>query len=97
MSKRQKDWARRARAALIAKLGAKCANCGTTKNLTFDCIKPQGHRHHTLDTATRMCFYRAQHAQGNLQVLCKNCNDTKDRPRMGKPAPSNRWKYARRT
>ena len=96
MSARQKDWARRARANLLATLSAVCANCGRTDDLTFDCIRPTGHKHHTFDTSARMSFYRRQHAEGNLQVLCKNCNGNKDRPRIGRPAQSDRWRYTTR-
>jgi len=93
MSRRQKEWARRARTELLNALGAACAICGTTQSLTFDCIRPQGHKHHTLDTSARMSFYRQQANGGNLQVLCRSCNERKDRPRLGKPGTLWRFGY----
>jgi len=74
MAKRQKQWAKRARAALLEDLGAQCAACGATEQLTFDCKTPMGDKHHRLDTSARMCFYRKQTARGNIQVLCMACN-----------------------
>lgn len=72
MAKRQKNWARRAKTALFALLGGKCVKCGTTENLTFDCIVPQGDRHHKTDTSARICFYRRQHYEHqNVQILCR--------------------------
>ncbi len=74
MGKHQKNWARMARARLTAELGGRCVMCGATTSLEFDCREPQGHRHHKLDTSARMSFYHAQHAKGNLQLLCSACN-----------------------
>ena len=77
MAKRQKVWAAKARDVLIAKLGGKCVKCGTTEELTFDCIIPCGHEHHRMSFDRRISFYRAQDKLGNLQVLCKPHNDEK--------------------
>ena len=77
MSQRHKEWARQARERLLARLGKHCKWCFTTKNLSFDCIIPQGDAHHRKDTSARMCFYHAQHREGNLQVLCERCNALK--------------------
>lgn len=77
MAKRQKDWARRAKAALLVELGGKCVKCSTTENLTFDCIVPQGDAHHRLDASARICFYRRQHREGNVQILCRPHNEEK--------------------
>lgn len=77
MARRQVDWARRARAKLIAELGGRCTVCGTTEALELDCIDPQGHRHHRLGVTWRICFYRAQARAGNLQVLCAHHNNVK--------------------
>ena len=74
MGKRQKIWARRARARLIELLGGRCVRCGTDENLELDCIAPRGHDHHRCDTSSRICFYRQQHREGNLQVLCSECH-----------------------
>ena len=59
-------------------MGGKCTQCGSTEELTFDCINPQGSDHHSaMDWSWRMSFYRAQFKQGNLQLLCHMCNSTK--------------------
>jgi len=73
MAKRQKEWARRARFELMFKLGGACFECGTDKHLDFDCIIPQGPAHHrSMDTSQRVSFYRRQHKEGNLQLLCRH-------------------------
>lgn len=77
MGLRQRDWARRVRAALIAELGGICRGCGTTEDLQLDCIVPQGDRHHKIEWSARISFYRSQHRAGNLQVLCESCHSEK--------------------
>lgn len=77
MAKRQKAWARRARAQLMLELGGVCAECGAVTNLVFDCIQPTGDRHHRMDTSARMSYYRTERQRGNLQVLCDDCNTHK--------------------
>jgi len=78
MAARQKDWARRAKAALMELLGGKCVKCGTTEDLTFDCIIPRGDEHHKYDTSARICFYRRQHYEHqNVQILCRPHNEEK--------------------
>jgi len=72
MASRQKEWARRARARLVACFGGECckANGHCNGQLEFDCIIPQGDEHHRKDTSARMSFYHKQHRIGNLQLLC---------------------------
>lgn len=70
-------WARNARFKLMFELGGQCARCGKVKELEFDCIVPQGHVHHRLGVSSRMVFYRRQHKAGNLQILCRVCNNKK--------------------
>ncbi len=77
MAKTQKEWARRKRRELMTLLGNVCAHCGTRKDLEFDCIRPRGDKHHRGDASQRMCFYRRQWREGNLQVLCNVCNAQK--------------------
>lgn len=77
MAKRQKEWAKRARYALLLRLGMFCKYCGREDELTFDCVEPRGDAHHKKDTSSRMSFYHAQEKEKNLQVLCHSCNSAK--------------------
>ena len=65
------------RAALILRLGGKCAMCSNTVNLEFDCRKPRGHRHHLIGSLARMRFYEIEALWGNLQLLCTRCHREK--------------------
>ena len=71
---RQVIWARSARARLREALGSYCAKCGATTHLEFHCIVPQGHEHHGAGITARTCFYRRQHRNHNLQLLCPECH-----------------------
>src|SRR6266550_2454832 len=78
MSKRVKEWARRARADLTIILGGKCVACGKKDTLELDCIVPQGDVHHKMSTDQRMTFYRKQHRErANVQLLCSKCHAKK--------------------
>lgn len=77
MSKKEKARGRRRRKELLEILGDKCAWCGTTEKLEFDCIIPQGDKHHRKDAAARMDFYWQQHRLGNIQILCSLDNRQK--------------------
>lgn len=77
MSKRQKEWARRARRRILDTLGNRCANCGETENLELDCIRPKGDTHHGFSFDQRTSFYRKQMRNGNIQILCAECNALK--------------------
>lgn len=77
MGKRQRDWARRLRVQIRKDLGNKCAHCGATEELEFDCISPKGDEHHKMEQSARVSFYRVQYALGNLQLLCEKCHKKK--------------------
>lgn len=86
MAKRQREWAQRALFCLFEELGSRCASCGTfgeeedvRGGLEFDCIEPQGDAHHRWETGRRASFYRRQHAERNLQLLCFDCHLAKSR------------------
>lgn len=74
---RQVVWAQNKRAWLMKVLGSKCARCPSVTCLTFDCIKPRGGAHHKLSSVSRMTFYVREFRQGNLQILCHDCNSRK--------------------
>lgn len=74
---RQVRWAKQAASRLREQLGGRCACCGTSETLTFDCISPQGDKHHRAGRVSRICFYRKQWRQGNIQLLCSRCNELK--------------------
>lgn len=77
MSQRQTEWARRKREEMIAVLGGRCVDCGTTACLTFDCIVPTGNAHHKLSSSQRVSYYVRQLRLGNLTVRCSLCNSKK--------------------
>lgn len=77
-------WARNARFRLVFALGGCCAECGATKELEFDCIEPQGHHHHAIGYVHRTVFYRRQHKEGNLQLLCYRCHKKKTKADLEK-------------
>ena len=62
---------------MIAMLGGKCAVCGCTNCLTFDCIKPTGDAHHRLSSVARLAFYWKQMQLRNVQLLCSHHNSKK--------------------
>jgi len=65
-------------------LGDKCAHCGTSESLTFDCIRPVNQGHHRMSSAARMTFYTRQTRAGNVQILCHACNVKKSNKPNGK-------------
>jgi transcription initiation factor IIE alpha subunit len=40
----------------------------------MDCIVSKGSEHHTMNSRDRLKFYFAEHAAGNLQLLCPKCH-----------------------
>lgn len=77
MARRQVRWAKRALDVLRVSLRGRCNNCGAEQSLEFDCIVPQGHKHHAAGISARACFYRKQARLGNLQLLCEPCHRRK--------------------
>lgn len=80
---RQVRWARSVKAQLRSKLGSVCKLCGSDTNIEFDCIEPQGDKHHKLGTVGRASFYSRQLALGNLQLLCSCCHQRKSAAEHG--------------
>lgn len=57
-------------------LGNKCTLCGSTENLEFDHIKPNGFGA-SRGRDKRAWDWFISYAEGNLQILCKKCNREK--------------------
>lgn len=79
MAYRQRNWAREWTKKLRSILGGKCNYCGLRERLEFDLIHPidtQG-KHHKMEWSWRLSFYRKQHTNQNLQLLCQKCNGKK--------------------
>lgn len=74
MGKPQKQWANLAKRALRFLLFNKCYFCGNRHHLEFDCIIPQGDKHHRMESSGRMSFYRKQFRKNNLRLLCEKCH-----------------------
>jgi 5-methylcytosine-specific restriction endonuclease McrA len=74
MAKRQRDWAHRAKAALIAQLGGCCALCQTTWDLEIDHIHGRDWHPRQHELSWRISIYRREAAAGLLRVLCSHCN-----------------------
>lgn len=67
-----------------------CAACGASEPLELDCIRPQGHRHHSSGVASRASFYMRQMRAGNLQLLCSTCHAKKTAEDLGYEMSANR-------
>ncbi len=69
------------RAAIIERLGGKCAYCGTKggrKNkLEIDHIQPRDWYLRAFSQLGRVRIYEQEEKAGKLQVLCATCNKTK--------------------
>jgi 5-methylcytosine-specific restriction endonuclease McrA len=73
--KKRRQYARR-RAALLAKLGGKCALCGSDHGLEFDHIDPATRTWKARGKSRLSLIRRYEHeaAAGLLRVLCLWCN-----------------------
>jgi|ERR1044071_9063072 5-methylcytosine-specific restriction endonuclease McrA len=79
MGKRQKEWARKSRAKLVAFLGGVCRCCGAAEALEFDHIHPETREWRCCQKSTdvKMTLYWREAKRGYLQLLCEACNKTK--------------------
>lgn len=77
----KKKWYRETSAKLRCALGGRCRKCKVKRKrpLHFDVKTPvDGGRHHRKQgPCQRLRFYLAQHAAGNLDLLCNSCNSVK--------------------
>lgn len=78
---RNSRFAMRVRDEIHERHGNCCAMCKRTKlevKLHIDCIVPRGNKHHRkLGWDQRMRFYLQQEKDGNIQLLCEQCNSIK--------------------
>lgn len=79
MGLRQREWAARAYATIIERLGGKCVDCGATKELQLDHIKPcEWEKDHCrYEWSWRISKYRQDEKDGKLTVRCLPCNASK--------------------
>ena len=78
-------WERRWRKRLLGELGGRCVFCGTTQDLTLDCIDPRPRHAVNANYRGRICFYRREMREGNVQILCRHCNSVKGPRRNYRP------------
>jgi hypothetical protein len=81
MGRRQREWAKRGRAALVQELGGRCVDCGCTEpeELELDHIKPceWARRRNKIDQSMRLSQYRRDAKEKKLTVRCRTCNASK--------------------
>lgn len=80
------QWYRRERARLIAALGGKCVECGTTEELEFDHLKPRTWIANKTSRWQRLRNYIKDWKKGELCLRCRVCNAKGGTPaRSGDP------------
>lgn len=77
MGKAEREWAKRARLALVYQLGGECAWCGSKDCLHIDHIERRLWNIRKVDPSMRVSIYRREALEGKLQVLCLSCNVAK--------------------
>jgi 5-methylcytosine-specific restriction endonuclease McrA len=64
----------------IKLLGSKCKKCGTDKSLEIDHINPADHNKNSgIGRDNRLRDWKEEYFKGNLQLLCRSCNQGKRR------------------
>jgi 5-methylcytosine-specific restriction endonuclease McrA len=74
MARRQREWAKRARAALIAQMGGVCERCGSREDLEVNHIFGRDWQLRDYDPSGRVAVYRREFREGLINVLCSGCN-----------------------
>ncbi len=77
--KRRKLYSAR-KAALVERLGGKCAQCGATTDLTFDHLLPRTWKSKDVHATKRLRLYAEEAERGEIQLLCGRCNSSKGAP-----------------
>jgi len=62
------------RAFLVIKLGGKCRMCGSTEELELDHPNGKDYEARKLSPQMRMKRYEENYENGQLDLLCHNCN-----------------------
>ena len=82
MGKRQRVWAQKKRAALVAALGGRCAKCGTDDEdkLEIDHLFRRDWDVVKAGSTWRISIYYKELKNGLIQLLCSKCNSRKGQP-----------------
>ncbi len=88
MARRQREWANRAKAKLIAELGGKCVMCDGVENLEIDHKYRRSWSIRGTEFSWRISKYRQEAKLGLVQLLCEQCNKFKGRPTEDAPTLS---------
>jgi hypothetical protein len=90
MSKRQRDWANRAKAELFQRMGNCCWKCGATSELEFDHPNGRDWSIRRTEFSWRVSRYRQEWNSGVGQILCKTCNSNRPGYILYPPPPGVR-------
>lgn len=72
------------RARLIAELGGKCFQCGSTQKLQFHHLRPRYWNSSEVSQWQRLARHRREARVGKLAVACASCNR-----RIGRPSDAH--------
>ncbi len=86
MGARQKEWARRKRAELVARLGGKCAVCGSEFDLEIDHPAGRDWSMRRTEFSARISRLCREADEGLLRLLCQYHN-ARIRPRQNQYPP----------
>lgn len=84
MARRQREWAKRARARLKAELGGVCFRCGNAdfESLQFHHTEPRTWKNQHVEQSMRIRRLREEARAGLIRLACPDCNIA-----LGEPEP----------